>query len=58
MVEANSRSQSSIVVDDDLAAVVIDIPIVIALFDDNRVAIAVIVPVANHFAVAVALIIL
>jgi hypothetical protein len=52
MVEANSRSQRSIVVDDDLAAVAIDIPIVIAPLDDNRVAIAVIVPVANHFAFA------
>ena len=41
-------------IDDDLAAVVIDIPIVIALFDDNRVAIAVIVPFANDIAVAVA----
>jgi hypothetical protein len=50
--QASCRSPGSVVIDDDLAAVVIDIPIVIALFDDNRVAIAVIVPVANHFAVA------
>jgi hypothetical protein len=47
-----SCSRRSVVIDDDLAAVVIDIPIVIALFDDNRVAIAVIIPVANHFAFA------
>jgi hypothetical protein len=40
------------VIDDDLAAVVIDIPIMIALFDDDRIAIAVIVAVANHFALA------
>jgi hypothetical protein len=52
MVEANSRSQRSIAVDDNLAAVAIDIPIVIALLDDNRVSIAVIVAVANHFTLA------
>jgi hypothetical protein len=40
------------VIDDDLAAVMIDIPIAIASFDDNRVAIAAIVPVAHHFALA------
>jgi len=40
------------VIDDDLAAVMIDVPIMIALFDDYRVAIAVIVPVANHLAFA------
>ena len=39
-------------IDDDLAAVMIDVPVMIALFDDYRVAIAVIVPVANHLALA------
>jgi hypothetical protein len=45
-------SRSSVVVDDDLAAVVIDIPVTIASLDNDRVAITVIVPVANHFAFA------
>jgi len=40
------------VIDNDLAAVVIDIPIMIALFDDDGIAIAVIVAVANHFTLA------
>jgi hypothetical protein len=40
------------VIDDDFAAVVIDVPIMIALFDDDRITIAVIVAVANHFTLA------
>jgi hypothetical protein len=40
------------VVDDDLATVVIDVPVVIAPLDDNRVAIAVIAPLPNYFALA------
>jgi hypothetical protein len=45
-------TQSLVVIDDDLAPVVIDIPVAIALSNDNRVAIAVIAPLANHFALA------
>jgi hypothetical protein len=45
-------TQTLVVIDDDLAPVVIDIPVAIALFNDNRVAIAVIAPLANHFALA------
>jgi hypothetical protein len=41
-----------VVIDNDLAAVVIDIPIVIALLDDDGIAVAVIVAVTNHFALA------
>ena len=52
MVQAYFRSRSSVVIDDDLAAVMIDVPVMIALFDDYRVAIAVIVAVANHLAFA------
>jgi hypothetical protein len=41
------------VVDDDLAAVVIDIPIVIALLDDDRIVVAAIaVAIANYIALA------
>jgi hypothetical protein len=40
------------VIDNDLAAVVIDIAIMITLFDDDRVAIPMIVAVANHFTLA------
>jgi hypothetical protein len=44
-------SQNSIVIDDDLAAVVVDIPIMVALLDDDRVVIAAIA-VAHDIAVA------
>jgi hypothetical protein len=50
-VRTNHRSRRSVVIDDDLAAVVIDVPIMIALLDDDRVMIAVIA-VANYIAVA------
>jgi hypothetical protein len=40
------------VIDDHFAAVVIDVPIMVALFDDDRITIAVIVAVANHFTLA------
>jgi hypothetical protein len=40
------------VIDDHLAAVVIDIPVMVAPLDDDRVAIAVIVAVANYLAFA------
>jgi hypothetical protein len=40
------------VIDDDLAAVVIDVAIMVALLDDDRVAIAVVVAVANDLAFA------
>jgi hypothetical protein len=39
------------VIDDDLAAVVVHVPIMVALFDDDRIVIAMIA-VANHVAVA------
>jgi hypothetical protein len=45
-------SPRSVVIDNDLATVVIDIPIMIAPLDDNRVAIAAIAPFANHLAFA------
>jgi hypothetical protein len=51
-IQADCRWQGSVVVDDDLATVVIDIPVMIAPLDDHGVAIAVIVSVANHFAFA------
>jgi hypothetical protein len=38
-------------IDDDLAAIMIHIPVMIALIDDDRVVIAVSVAVANHIAV-------
>jgi hypothetical protein len=37
-------------IDDDLAAVMVDIPIMIAILDDDRVVIAGGVAVVNHFA--------
>jgi prepilin-type processing-associated H-X9-DG protein len=43
----------SIAIDDDLAAVMVDIAVVIALLDDNRVAVAVIVAVANDVTVPI-----
>jgi hypothetical protein len=50
MIQINWRR--SVAIDDDLAAIVIDIAVMLASFDDNRVAIAVIIPVTNHFAFA------
>jgi hypothetical protein len=49
-LSSQTKSASS-VIDDDLAAVVVHIPIMIALLDDDRVMIAVIA-VTNHIAVA------
>jgi hypothetical protein len=42
----------SVVIDDDLAAVMIDVAIMVALLDDDRVAIAVVVAFANDLAFA------
>jgi hypothetical protein len=46
------RKTKSVVIDDDLAAIVVDIAVMIAPFNDDRIAIAVIVAVTNHFAFA------
>jgi hypothetical protein len=43
-------NQDRLVVDNDLGAVMVDIPIMIAILDDDRVVIAGDVAVMNHFA--------
>jgi hypothetical protein len=52
MIQANCGSRGLVVVDDDLATVVIDIPVMVALLDDDGVAITVIVAVANDLTFA------
>src|SRR5260370_30734526 len=51
-LQARLPARRSVVVDDDLATVVIDVPVVIAPLADNRVAIAVIASLPNYFALA------
>jgi hypothetical protein len=52
VIQADCCWQSSVVVDDDLATVVIDIPVVIAPLDDHGVAISVVVSVSNYLPLA------
>jgi hypothetical protein len=47
---SNVVNQDQLVVDNDLGAVMVDIPIMIAILDDDRVVIAGNVAVVNHFA--------
>jgi hypothetical protein len=49
-VAANVASQDQLVVDNDLGAVAVDVPIMIAIMDNDGVVIAGDVTVVNHFA--------
>jgi hypothetical protein len=49
-VVASVVNQDQLVVDNDLGAVMVDIPIMIAILDDDRVVIAGGVALVNHFA--------
>jgi hypothetical protein len=53
MAQVSGRSRRS-ALDDDLAAVMIDIPIVIALLDDNRFAVAAIIALAYDVPIPIA----
>jgi hypothetical protein len=53
MAQVSGRSRRS-AVDDDLAAVVIDIPIVIALLDDNRFVVVAITALAYDVPITIA----